>query len=134
MGSLAPRCLSVRRPWANLILGGHKTIENRSWSTRHRGPMVIHAGQRWEPAGATLAALLGFTGYETPGSCPAGYLGVVELVDVHPAAGDCCWPWGQPGPDIHHWVLGAVQAFDEPVPGPGRLGLYSLPGAVSALL
>ena len=37
-------CLSVRQPWAWLIVHGYKDIENRTWPTRHRGDTVIHAG------------------------------------------------------------------------------------------
>lgn len=38
------KALSVRNPYAALIVAGIKTIENRSWSTRYRGPLLIHAG------------------------------------------------------------------------------------------
>ena len=38
------KTLSVRNPYAALIVAGIKTIENRSWSTRYRGPLLIHAG------------------------------------------------------------------------------------------
>ena len=37
--------LSIRQPWAFLIVNGYKTIENRSWSTMLRGPIQIHAGK-----------------------------------------------------------------------------------------
>jgi hypothetical protein len=39
------KILSVRQPWAALIVSGHKDIENRTWSTRYRGPVLIHASQ-----------------------------------------------------------------------------------------
>lgn len=38
-------CLSVRQPWAWLIVNGHKPVENRSWSTGFRGRLLIHAGK-----------------------------------------------------------------------------------------
>jgi len=38
-------CLSVRQPWAWLIVNGWKNIENREWPTRVRGPILIHAGK-----------------------------------------------------------------------------------------
>ncbi|MBE7499735.1 MAG: ASCH domain-containing protein [Verrucomicrobiales bacterium] len=38
------RALSIRQPWAWLIVNGYKDVENRSWPTRHRGPLLIHAG------------------------------------------------------------------------------------------
>lgn len=117
------RALSVRRPWANLIIAGHKTVENRTWAPQHRSVVVVHAGRAWEPAGAAAAAALGLTRFDEPGSCPTGYLGTVRLVGVHPAAG-CCAPWGEQDAGVFHWVLADAEPFAEPVPGPGRLGLY----------
>ncbi len=35
--------LSLHQPWASLIAIGVKTIETRSWSTKYRGPLAIHA-------------------------------------------------------------------------------------------
>ena len=39
------RVLTVREPWASLIVGGFKTIENRSRRFGHRGPLLIHASR-----------------------------------------------------------------------------------------
>lgn len=38
-------CLSVRQPWAWLIVNGWKNIENRDWPTRVRGRVLIHASK-----------------------------------------------------------------------------------------
>src|SRR4051794_26219539 len=39
--------LSIRQPWAWLIINGHKTIENRSRNIANfTGPVLIHAGER----------------------------------------------------------------------------------------
>lgn len=40
--------LSVKQPWATLILLGIKTIEIRKWSTERRGTVYIHTGSRPE--------------------------------------------------------------------------------------
>lgn len=37
--------LSIRQPWAWLILNAGKDIENRDWPTRVRGPVLIHASK-----------------------------------------------------------------------------------------
>ena len=37
--------LSIRQPWAWLIVNGYKDVENRSWPTTYRGPVLIHAGK-----------------------------------------------------------------------------------------
>lgn len=37
------KVLSIRQPWATLICLGVKPIENRTWQTKHRGALAIHA-------------------------------------------------------------------------------------------
>ncbi len=37
------KCLSLRQPFAELIVSGRKTIELRSWNTDHRGRFLVHA-------------------------------------------------------------------------------------------
>lgn len=39
------KALSVRQPWAWLIVNGWKNIENRTWPTYFRGHVLIHASQ-----------------------------------------------------------------------------------------
>lgn len=37
------RVLSIKQPWASLIAHGIKNIENRTWKTKFRGRILIHA-------------------------------------------------------------------------------------------
>lgn len=37
------KALTIRQPYAYLIVTGEKPVENRSWSTNYRGPLLIHA-------------------------------------------------------------------------------------------
>lgn len=39
------KALSIRQPWAWLIVNGHKDIENRSWPTRFCGEFLVHASK-----------------------------------------------------------------------------------------
>jgi hypothetical protein len=39
------KALSIRQPWAWLITHGHKPVENRTWETFYRGPVLIHASK-----------------------------------------------------------------------------------------
>lgn len=36
--------LTISQPYASLIARGEKFVENRTWGTRHRGLLAIHAG------------------------------------------------------------------------------------------
>ena len=42
------RALSIRQPWAWLIVNGYKDIENRNWRTKYRGPFLVHGGLKVE--------------------------------------------------------------------------------------
>lgn len=104
------RVLTVRQPWADLIINHGKDVENRSWRTTYRGPLVIHAG-------ATEDTAVPIKPYPFP---LGGIIGVVDLIDCvrdHPSnwAQDDCW----------HWVL------ENPRPLPframkGKLGLWTI--------
>lgn len=37
------KVLSIKEPWASLIMNGTKKIETRSWKTKYRGEIYIHA-------------------------------------------------------------------------------------------
>ncbi|APW38997.1 hypothetical protein RD110_18765 [Rhodoferax koreense] len=39
------KALSVRQPWAWLIVNGYKPVENRTWETLYRGPVLMHASK-----------------------------------------------------------------------------------------
>jgi hypothetical protein len=75
--------LSIRQPWAALVVLGFKTVEVRTWATRRRGPLWIHAGnivddrtEAWDwIVTPELRRLAGLTG---------GLIGTVELVDCIP--------------------------------------------------
>lgn len=40
------KAISIRQPWAWLIVNGYKDIENRSWNTKYRGTVLIHASAK----------------------------------------------------------------------------------------
>lgn len=39
------KALTLTQPWATLVALRYKRIETRSWSTRYRGPLAIHAAK-----------------------------------------------------------------------------------------
>lgn len=39
------KAISIRQPWAWLIIHAGKDIENREWPTRYRGKILIHASK-----------------------------------------------------------------------------------------
>jgi len=109
------RALTVRQPWASLIVTGRKNVENRSWNTRYRGPLVIHAGLGIDKDGLTAHKSL------LPDEVPHGcVLGVVDLLNV---VRDSKSAWAEPG--MYHWVLANPRALSRPLEASGKLGLWT---------
>jgi len=52
------KALSIRHPWVDLILAGTKTIEIRTWATRYRGPLLLHASSAYGISERETAARL----------------------------------------------------------------------------
>ncbi|WP_299440223.1 ASCH domain-containing protein [uncultured Rhodospira sp.] len=100
--------ISIRQPWAHHILHDGKDVENRSWPTKVRGRVLIHAGLTTVEAPETIRRL---------GLPLGGIVGSVEIVDCldHSDSRWWCGPWG--------WVL------RDPRPLPfvacrGKLGFF----------
>jgi hypothetical protein len=49
------KAISIKNPWASLIVQGVKDIENRTWKTSFRGTVLVHASGK--PSG-TITDLL----------------------------------------------------------------------------
>ena len=45
------KALSIRQPWAWLIVHGYKEIENRTWKTAFRGRFLVQAGLKFDCQG-----------------------------------------------------------------------------------
>lgn len=120
------KTLSIRQPWAELIVQGRKTLELRTWMVKYRGPLAIHASQTVERE-ACLAHDL------DPDQVTTGaVIGVVDLVKIieldaasyasqraeHLAGG----PWDS-GP-LYGWRLANPRPLPEPVPMRGRMGVF----------
>ncbi len=108
------KALSIKQPWASLIVSGRKTIELRTWATRHRGPLVVLAGGKPRKGTDFEIGPLGVV------------LGVVDIVDCRPAvASDAQAACTSPSEREFAWVLGNARAC-RPVAFKGRLGFIEL--------
>lgn len=82
------RVLSVRQPFASLIVSGRKWCENRTWQTRYRGPLLIHASSRVdreavdELADELAAAGLSTASADLPTSAIVGAALLADVVNL----------------------------------------------------
>lgn len=141
------KVLSIRQPWAWLILNSLKDVENRTWTTDYRGTVYIHAGKsfdwgaiRWlfETSVAypslvgVMWQVLSHFGLDTSDASTntpptrhreelGALVGKAILCDV---TDDSDSVWAEPG--CWHWLFRDPEAIT-PIPMPGRLGLYEIP-------
>jgi hypothetical protein len=126
--------LSIRQPWASLILVPWKDIENRNWGTYYCGPLLIHAAKtmtkKEHNEAIDFAASIDRertmrlldSGVLAFDNLPrGGIIGSVNLVDCVRQSKS---PWFQ-GPN------GFVLRDQKPlpfVPFKGQLGFFEVPG------
>lgn len=137
------RAITVRPPWSWGISHGGKPIENRGWTTTHRGELAIHAGKNWDLDGEDsplVRAAWRATGHAGPmfaghPDIPVGaVVAVATLTDictVRDSRTDCgCGPWAWRG--ACHWRLADVRPLAEPVECRGFQQLWTLPDETAA--
>ncbi|KEY87775.1 ASCH domain-containing protein [Pseudomonas capeferrum] len=84
------KALSIKQPWAWLIIHGGKDVENRTWHTKFRGRFLVHASKGMTKADymAALEVVSGAASFEVLRGLPmmedlqrGGIVGSVELID-----------------------------------------------------
>lgn len=132
------RAISLTEPYASLIAVGAKRIETRSWMSRYRGPLAIHAAKSVDEASVEVFA--GFASMEKYridwDNLPSGAIvAVVELLDCERITRENAPPipelvFGDYDPGRWAWKLGEPRRLVEPVPCRGALGLWTPPPEV----
>ena len=122
------KALTLTQPWASLYLTPRKRIETRSWPTRHRGSLAIHAAKGWTLADRKLAFMAGYATDELP---RAAVIGCIYLQDCLPITDNFTVgmpveeiTWGNYAPGRYAWQRREFVFTFEPVPAKGALGLW----------
>lgn len=126
------RALTIRQPWATLIMTGLKRIETRTARTKRRGRVFLHAGATMGKAEREAAIREGLD----PDQLPRGViLGTMEIVDAVPAedldVSDAERSRGDYRPGRWGWKLADVRALSKPVPATGALSFWKVPEDVA---
>jgi len=138
------KAITIKQPWASLIVEGIKDIENRTWATKFRGRVLIHASAK-PVVGLPCEALTDeqyarvFTAKKLNSLIGenGAIIGSVEIVDCvinHPSI------WAEKTPDyimkgdeewngipIYNWVLANPVKYAKPIPAKGKLSFWEFP-------
>ena len=122
------KVLTIKQPWATLIMQGDKRFEFRSWQTKYRGELLIHAGK-----GIDKQAMKRLAKY-LPENIPFGkILGKVKLVDCIKMSPEFKEMLLKENNEIYNkssfqenfgWQLTDVEIFEKPIEAKGHLSLW----------
>ena len=114
------RALTIRLPWAWLVVNGYKDIENRSRRTHYRGPLLIPAGlEKSEFNDDTAEYIKSKYNVDIPLTIELG--GIVGIVDLVDCVENHSSPWYVMG--NFGWVLDDTRRLPFR-PCKGALGLF----------
>ena len=119
------RAITICQPYAELIMLGCKTVENRKWPLKP-GPIVIHAGKSktwWKTYRNEDGPI---NREQVPYGCVVGVANVIGCAKIDD-------DWGQfENHRNHHasgpvcWLLSEVRRVAEVFPATGKQGLWNL--------
>ena len=144
------KILTVRQPWASLIIMGYKQIETRTRDTKYRGTIGIHAGLsmpcrigervmfgEFEVERDRSGLLLRSARLSWPYRLPMGeIIGTVNVFETRPTASGECHPddmnlaLGDFAPGRWAWSLNCPQRLSPGIPAKGALGFWNCEAAV----
>lgn len=121
------KALTIKQPWASLIISGHKKYEFRTWQTKYRGKILIHAGM------SIAKDYLPFFEEYNLKYTKGAIIGEAELVDcilVDEALNEYLYKinpliYGSNHIGIYAWKLENIVKYDEPIYTKGQLGLWN---------
>jgi len=126
------KALTIHQPWAWAIAAGHKRIENRSWRTNYRGPLLIHAGRSRKllDSGRAFIERIGIQVPPTSRLAFGAIVGIAMLDRCVPLSAQSGDPFAE-GPVC--WVLSGARAIT-PIPLDGAMGLFDVPEEILSRL
>jgi hypothetical protein len=126
------KALSMTQPWAQAIFLGYKRFETRSWATKYRGPLLIHAAKNFPKYAREFAAIeraVGRGNARIPGGALIGKVELVRICRVEELIGHISGlehRYGDYSPGRYAWEFVNPQLLVEPMPYRGALGLFNV--------
>ena len=124
------KVLSIKEPFATLIKDGVKLYETRSWKTKYRGEIYIHASLGLSKSDNVERA----TKYLKSDIKPGYILCKCILEDCIPMTDEFIdyinnetneSDYGRYSNERFAWKLKLVEVLDEPLPAKGKLGIWN---------
>lgn len=79
------KVITIKQPWATLIAEGIKEYEFRTWKTKYRGEILIHAGKGIDKKAMEKYKHLNL---DYPSGCIIAKANLVDCIEINAAARD----------------------------------------------
>ncbi|GMB00414.1 ASCH domain-containing protein [Pelosinus sp. IPA-1] len=148
------KAITILQPWAGFIPAGAKAIETRSWETKYRGPIAIHAAKDQDKKGERIRHIVARAeqyGIFAPEMHFGAIIAIANLVDCLRVVGKVSLKIGNEkrvaavlengikvtGIELelgdftigrYAWILSNVQSID-PIPARGQQRIWNWAGA-----
>ncbi len=133
------KAITLWQPYASLVAKGAKQIETRSWATKYRGPLAIHAAKKHValiPGNITASRIIqgvihsqGISISKLPRGMVIATCNLVECVlitqEFSANLTDQELAFGDYSPGRYAWILEDVLQLEEPVQATGKQGLWN---------
>lgn len=119
------KALSIKQPWAWLIVNGYKPLDNRSWHSNYTGILLIHASLSFDSKGykwvTDNAERLGIQPNKLPAKKDFPKGSMVGFAFMRGCCKNSDSPWFT-GP--YGFELDGAKPLREPYPAKGTLGIF----------
>ena len=130
------KIITLHQPWASFIKEGFKTYETRSWATKYRGPLLIHAGKKkfkksqYDSVMESYSEFFSVMGIDDLNELPYGKIlcitNLTEVVKTEVAYGHISMSnikLGDWSPNRYGWKLDDVCPLIDPIQHSGQQGI-----------
>ncbi len=124
------KVLTIKEPWASLIIEGYKCYEFRSWKTNYRGKILIHAGKTIETNQLNKFKdyNLSYSSGEIIGEATITDCIKVDKVLDQKLREENNLVYGNNHIDNYAWKLENIKKYDKKIKVNGKLGLWNYEG------
>lgn len=125
------KVISIKQPWASLIINGYKKYEFRTWKTKYRGDILIHASKSFDK---NLIEYFKDYNLEYPTGCIIGKVNLNNCVPVTEKFENDLIKKNEKVYGITHgrsgyaFELTNIQKFDNTIEVTGKLGIWNFDG------
>ncbi len=123
------KCLSLKQPFAELLVSGRKTIELRNWTTKFRGEFLVHASKNIDRDGCKVH------GFDPEKITKGAVVGKAVIYDVKEYLNESEFFSDKDkhlavesiyATDRYGFLIKDAERFDKPIPMPGKLNFFEV--------